>query len=70
VGLTTPHSKNLLLRKTKKGKSWMDLTMMKRVGDRWGKMEGYCSTGQSPQRAVVPVEEEEEEEEELSTRMT
>jgi hypothetical protein len=23
------------------------------------KMEGYCSTGQSPQRAVVPVEEEE-----------
>jgi hypothetical protein len=29
-----------------------------------GKMEGYCSTGQSPQRAVVPMEEEEEEEEE------
>jgi hypothetical protein len=27
-------------------------------------MEGYCSTGQSPQRAVVTVEEEEEEEEE------
>jgi hypothetical protein len=27
-------------------------------------MEGYCSTGQSPQRAVVPVEEEEKEEEE------
>jgi hypothetical protein len=27
-------------------------------------MEGYCSTGQSPQWAVVPVEEEEEEEEE------
>jgi hypothetical protein len=25
-------------------------------------MEGYCSAGQSPQRAVVPVEEEEEEE--------
>jgi hypothetical protein len=23
-------------------------------------MEGYCSTGQSPQWAVVPVEEEEE----------
>jgi hypothetical protein len=23
-------------------------------------MEGYCSTGQSPQRAVEPVEEEEE----------
>jgi hypothetical protein len=28
-------------------------------------MEGSCSTGQSPQRAVVPVEEEEEEEEEM-----
>jgi hypothetical protein len=27
-------------------------------------MEGYCSTGQSPQWAVVPVEEGEEEEEE------
>jgi hypothetical protein len=25
-------------------------------------MEGYCLTGQSPQWAVVPVEEEEEEE--------
>jgi hypothetical protein len=30
-------------------------------------MEGSCSTGHSPQRAVVPVEEEEEEEEELFT---
>jgi hypothetical protein len=27
-------------------------------------VEGYCSTGQSPQRAVVLVEEEEEEAEE------
>jgi hypothetical protein len=36
----------------------MDLTMMERVGDRWEKMEGSCSTGQSPQWAVVPVEEE------------
>jgi len=25
-------------------------------------VERYCSTGQSPQRAVVPTEEEEEEE--------
>jgi hypothetical protein len=25
-------------------------------------MEGYCSTGQSPQWAVLPMEEEEEEE--------
>jgi hypothetical protein len=28
LGLTTPHSKNLLLRKSNIGKSWMDLTMM------------------------------------------
>jgi hypothetical protein len=35
VGLTTPHGKkNLLLRKSNKGKSWMDLTVMERVGDR------------------------------------
>jgi hypothetical protein len=34
--------------------------MMERAGDRWEKMEGSCSTGQSLQRAVVPVEEEEE----------
>ena len=27
-------------------------------------MEGHCSTGQSPQRAVVSMEDEEEEEEE------
>jgi len=26
-------------------------------------MEGHCSTGQSPQWALVPMEEEEEEEE-------
>jgi hypothetical protein len=34
VGLTTPHIKNLLLLKSNKGKSWMDLTMMEGVGDR------------------------------------
>jgi hypothetical protein len=31
---------------------------MERVGDRYGKMEGYCSTGQRPQWAAVPMEEE------------
>ena len=35
---------------------------MERVGGRKEKMEGHCSTGQSPQWAVVPMEEEEEEE--------
>jgi hypothetical protein len=38
--------------------------MMETIGNRWEKMEGYCSTGQSPQWVVVPVEEEEEEKEE------
>ena len=33
---------------------------MERVGERWEKMEGQCSTGRSPQWAVVPMEEEEE----------
>ena len=31
---------------------------MERVGGRQEKMEGHCSTGQSPQWAVVPMEEE------------
>jgi hypothetical protein len=34
VGLTTPHSKKLIVTKVEKRKSWMDLTMMERVGDR------------------------------------
>jgi hypothetical protein len=48
-----------LLRKSNKGKSWVDLNVVERFDDRWGKMGGYCWTGQSPQRAVVPMEEEE-----------
>jgi hypothetical protein len=59
VGLTTPHSKKLTVTKVEQSRSWMDLTMMERVGDRWEKMEGSCLTGQSPPWAVVPVEEEE-----------
>jgi hypothetical protein len=34
VRLTTPHSKKLIVTKVEKRKSWMDLTMMERVGDR------------------------------------
>jgi hypothetical protein len=37
LGLTTPHSKKLIVTKVEKRKSWMDLTMMERVSDRWGK---------------------------------
>jgi hypothetical protein len=33
---------------------------MERVGDRSEKVAGYCSTGQSPQQAVVLTEAEEE----------
>jgi hypothetical protein len=44
VGLTTPHSKILLLRKSNKG----------------GKNGRILFAGQSPQQAVVPMEEEEE----------
>ena len=33
-------------------------------------MEGLCSTGQSPQWAVVPMEEEEEEEEEVRPKFS
>jgi hypothetical protein len=32
---------------------------MERAGDRQNKMEGHCSTGQSPRGAVAPMEEEE-----------
>ena len=42
---------------------------MDRVGGRQEKMEGHCSTGQSSQWAVVPMEEEEEEEEEENMEM-
>jgi hypothetical protein len=34
---------------------------MERVDDRQNKMEGHCLTDQSPQQAIVPMEEEEEE---------
>jgi hypothetical protein len=37
VGLTTPHSKKLIVTKVEQRKSWMDLTMMERVGNRWEK---------------------------------
>jgi hypothetical protein len=34
VRLTTPHSKKHNITKVEKRRSWMDLTMMERVGDR------------------------------------
>ena len=57
------------LRKGRKEEEERDLQVLgvrrwrELVADR-KKMKGHCSTGQSPQWAVVPMEEEEEEEEE------
>jgi hypothetical protein len=45
-------------RGSRKRSSSVGIEKMERVGDRQEKMEGYCSTGQSPQRAVVPMEKE------------
>ena len=47
-------------RRSRKRPSSAGSEKMERVGDRQGQMERYCSTGQSPQRAVAPTEEEEE----------
>jgi hypothetical protein len=44
-------------RRSRKTSSSAGNEKMERVGDRNGKMERYCSTGQSPQRAVAPTEE-------------
>jgi hypothetical protein len=47
-------------RRSRKRSSSDGSEKMERVGDRQRKMEGYCSTGQSPQRAVAPIKEEKE----------
>jgi len=49
-------------RGSRKRSSSVGSEKMETVGGRYEKMEGHCSTGQSPQWAVVPMEEEEEEE--------
>ena len=46
-------------RRSRKRFSSVGSEKMKRVGGRQEEMEGHCSTGQSPQWAVVPMEEEE-----------
>jgi hypothetical protein len=47
-------------RESRKRSSSAGSEKMDRDGGREEKMEGNCSTGQSPQWAVVPMEEEEE----------
>jgi hypothetical protein len=56
-------------RSRKRWKEEVERDLQVRIVRRWRelvadrkKMEGHCSTGQSPQWAVVPMEEEEEEE--------
>jgi hypothetical protein len=48
-------------RRSRKRSSSAPSDKMERAGNRQGKMERYCLTGQSPQWAVAPTEEEEEE---------
>jgi hypothetical protein len=45
-------------RRSGKRSSSVGSEKIKRVGDRQGQSEKYCSTGQSPQPAVAPTEEE------------
>jgi hypothetical protein len=45
-------------RRSRKKSSSAGSEKMERVSDRQGKIEKYCSTGQSPQRAVASIKEE------------
>ena len=47
-------------RRSRRRSSSVGSEKVERVGDRYGQMERYCSTGQSPQRAVASREGEEE----------
>jgi len=51
-------------RSSRKRSSSAGSEKVERIGGRYEKMEGHCSTGQNPQWAVVPMEEEEEEKKE------
>jgi hypothetical protein len=46
-------------RRSGKRSSSVGKEKMEKFSDTLDKMEGHCSTGQSPQWAVVPMEEEE-----------
>jgi hypothetical protein len=60
VGLTTPHSKKLIVTKVEKRKKLDGFNDDGELVTDRKKIEGSCSTGQSPQRTAVPVEEKEE----------
>ena len=46
-------------RGSRKRSSSVGSEKMERAGGRYEKIEGHCSTGQSPHWAVMPMEEEE-----------
>jgi hypothetical protein len=56
---TKRKTQEMMERRSRKRSSSAGSEKMERVSVRLGKMERYCSTGQSPQRAVAPTEEEE-----------
>jgi hypothetical protein len=60
MGLTTPHSKKLIVTKVEQRKKLDGFNDDGELVTDRKKMEGSYSTGQCPQRAAVPVEEEEE----------
>jgi hypothetical protein len=57
-GLTTPHSKKLIVTKVEQRKKLDGFNDDGELVTDRKKMEGSCSIGQSPRRAAVPVEEE------------
>jgi hypothetical protein len=59
VGLTNPHSKKLIVTKVEQRKNLDGFNDDGELVTDGKKMEGSCSTGQSPQRDAVPVEEDE-----------
>jgi hypothetical protein len=48
--------KERMERRSTKRSSSAESEKKERIGNRQGKIERYCSTGQSPQRAVAPME--------------
>jgi hypothetical protein len=50
----------MMERISRKSSSSVGSEKMERVDEGQGKMERYCSTGQSPQRAIAPTKEVEE----------
>jgi hypothetical protein len=59
IARSLPALEVLCIELSRKRSSSAGSEKMETVGEGQGKMERYCSKGQSPQRAVAPMEEEE-----------